>query len=473
MINLSTAPRFDLISNADNTDDSIKFGWITLPAHYRSAWVIDGQHRLYGFSHLDDGYLDDSLFVLAFEQMPVLKEADLFITINHKQKSVPTGLLMSLLADIRLGDPDPSVALSALASSVIRSLNIDKSSPLVRRFALPGVPPEPTQNLTIAEAINGLRRSGLIGRVPKRGKSLIPGPLSDETDEATIARATAVLSAYFDELRNSHPDRWETGRDAYIATNPGIRAQLFIVAEVVAYLTHKKSLDFALLRPDIFAREIIATCKPLFDYLKTASDEQIKEKFSRRFGEGGVTQYAYHLMTILAETHADFGTDEFKRWLEQSESEQIDDVNQFLMKLSEVLMNYVISTLKEIHGTHRLESGEPAFWEVGVQSERIRRNAFDKQEKDKARRKPKEAYLDIVDLIEIVKQNNNWPHFAHVFHNARPDERKGQKHYLGWIIAFNDLRNIAAHKNELKTYSEEDLQFVEWLRIEVDPKVPR
>jgi hypothetical protein len=136
-------------------------------------------------------------------------------------------------------------------------------------------------------------------------------------------------------------------------------------------------------------------------------------------------------------------------------------------------MNYVIATLKEVHGTHRLESGEQAFWEVGVQSERIRRNAFEKQEKDKTRRKPKEAYLDIVDLIEIVKQNNNWPHFAHVFNNARPGEKKGQKYYVGWIVAYNELRNIAAHKNELKTYSEEDLQFVEWLRTEVDSKVPR
>ena len=89
LVNFSDAPRFDLISNKENTDPSIKFGWITLPSKYRSAWVIDGQHRLYGFSHLTDKFLDQSLFVLAFERMAVPKEADLFITINHKQKSVP------------------------------------------------------------------------------------------------------------------------------------------------------------------------------------------------------------------------------------------------------------------------------------------------------------------------------------------------------------------------------------------------
>jgi hypothetical protein len=51
-------------------------------------------------------------------------------------------------------------------------------------------------------------------------------------------------------------------------------------------------------------------------------------------------------------------------------------------------------------------------------------------------------------------------------------KRPGQKYYLGWIQAFNELRNIAAHKNQLKTYADDDLEFVEWLRTEVSPKVP-
>ena len=134
LVNFSDAPRFDLISNKENTDSNIKFGWITLPSKYRSAWVIDGQHRLYGFSHLTDKLLDQSLFVLAFEKMAVQKEADLFITINHQQKSVPRSLLLDLLADIRMGDSNPSTALTALASNVVRRLNTDKSKPISSTF---------------------------------------------------------------------------------------------------------------------------------------------------------------------------------------------------------------------------------------------------------------------------------------------------------------------------------------------------
>lgn len=470
LVNFSDSPRFDLISNKDNSDPNIKFGWITLPSKYRSAWIIDGQHRLYGFSHLDDSFLDQSLFVLAFEKMSVHKEADLFITINHKQKSVPKSLLVSLLADIRMGDSDPSTALSALASSVVRTLNTDKSSPLSRRFAIHGVPPETTQNLTISEAVNGLRRSGLIGKLS--GKSAIPGPLSGATDSDTITRATKVLSSYFEAVRAANPERWEAGKSAYICVNPGIRAHLSVIGEVVNYLSHKKSLDFPLLKPDELSSHVISFCKPILDFIKTAGDEEIRIKFSRKFGEGGVKEYGYHLMQMLTEKHGDFGTEEFQRWVEQSNSERIDDVNQFLMKLSERLTNHVIDTLKAVHGTHRLPSDERAFWEIGVESERIRTNAFQAQQKDKKRTKPKEAYLNIVDLAEIVKQQNNWPHFEHVFKNPRPGERTGQKYYLGWVNTFNELRNIAAHKNQLKTYTDDDLEFVDWLRSEVSPKVP-
>lgn len=470
LVNFSSKPGWKLLPNKENTDPNVKFGWITLPSKFRSAWVIDGQHRLFGFSRLDDEYLDQSLFVLAFEDMSVQKEADLFITINHKQKSVPKSLLVSLLADIRMGDSDPSTALSALASGVVRALNIDKSSPLSRRFAIHGVPPEPTQNLTISEVVNGLRRSGLIGRLAK--KTLVPGPLCGPTDADTIERASEALSLYFEQLRAAHPDRWESGKTAFIATNPGIRAHLLLISEIVAHLSVKKSIDFALIKPAEFSSHVIKFAKPVFTFVSSASDDEISALFSRKFGEGGVREYAFHLMRLLVDAHPDFGNEDFQRWVEQSSSQKIDEVNQFLMKLAERLTDYVIDTLKKVHGTHRLASDEQAFWELGVESERIRRNAFEKQQRDKKRRKPKEAYLDIVDLAEIVKQPNNWDHFEHVFKNPRPDERKGQKYYLSWINAFNELRNIAAHKNQMKTYTDDDLEFVEWLRTDVSPKVP-
>lgn len=466
LLNFSEAPRFDRISNKDNTDPNITFGWLTLPNKFRSAWIIDGQHRLYGYSHLGATFLDQSLFVLAFEKMETRKEADLFITINHEQKSVSKSLLVSLLADLRLGDTNPKTALSALASAVVRALNNDKTSPFARRFAIPGVPPEDKQNLTVSEAVNGLNRSALLGSVVHG--VIAPGAMSGGTDAETIDRSRRILNGYFEKLRAAHPERWERGRVAYVSTNPGIRAHLALIGEIVKYLQHKKQIDFVTLSEDKFVDYVCEVAAPAFELFSTASDRTIEGKFSRKFGEGGVREYLFHLCEAISARHPDFGSDEFKRYLTQRESNKIEEANRFVMKLSEVMTNNIIQTLKQIHGTKQMQSGDPAYWEIGIESRRVKDNAYKKQQEDSPeRRMRKEGYLDVLDLKEIIESGANWPHFESTYNVPMPDEKKGKKYYTGWIAKYNDLRKIAAHKSELRTYSEEDLSFLEWLRTEV------
>lgn len=470
LVNFTDRPKFEPISNKENTDDNIKFGWITLPTKYRSAWIVDGQHRLYGYSRLDDEELDQNLFVVAFEKMDPRKEADLFITINHKQKSVPKSLLVSLLADIRLGDTDPKTALSALASGVIRALNADPTSPLTRRFAVPGLPPEPQQNLTISEAVNGLTRSELLGHVTN--SRLVPGPLAAATDIDTIERAREVLNIYFEALRVSNPTRWEAGKAAYIAINPGIRAHFMLIGEIVRYLQHKRGLDFQELTEKHFAEYVSEVAAPVFAYISKASDDDVKVKFSRKFGEGGVREYLFCLFQLIHSVRDDFGPEDFVKWVSQQESEKIDEANRLVMQLSEKITDCVVTTLKLIHGTKRMPSGDEAFWEIGIESRRVKENAFRKQQEDtRDRRQAKEAYLDLVDLKEIIKQPNNWERFEATFNLPIPGEKKGNKFYLSWIDKFNELRRVAAHKNALRTYTDEDLELLDLLRSELLPRL--
>jgi len=360
--------------------------------------------------------------------------------------------------------------LGALGSAIVRALNTDKTSPLFRRFSVPGVPPEPSQNLTIAEAVNGLRRSGLVGKVS--GKVLLSGPLSDSTDEKSVRRATSILSKYFECVRSAHPERWEAGRSAYVAVNPGIRAHLALIAEIIDYLSAKNDVDCFTLKESEVASRVIGVAGPVIEFVRDATDEQIKEAFSRKFGEGGVKEYTYFLFRLVRNNRSDFGSEEFVRWIEQSESDRIRAANNSLLTLSENLTNFVIKTLKAIHGTQRLPSGEQAFWEIGIQSLPVRKKAFEKQQQDdEERRRPKEGYLDIVDLEIIVKQKENWPTFEYVFNNPREGDKKNSHYYLGWLAVFNKLRNIAAHKNVVRSYTDEDLEFIDWLNSEVAPKV--
>ena len=80
-------------------DTEAGFGYLHLPNRFKSAWIIDGQHRLYGFS---DSEKADSVTipVIAFENLDASTQAKMFVDINSKQKRVPRNLLEDLYSDL-------------------------------------------------------------------------------------------------------------------------------------------------------------------------------------------------------------------------------------------------------------------------------------------------------------------------------------------------------------------------------------
>jgi DGQHR domain-containing protein len=466
LVNFTESCRFDLLSNKDNADPNIKFGLLYLPSKFKSAWVIDGQHRLYGFSNTPDRFLDTSLFVLAFEKMDTKTEADLFITINHEQRSVPKGLLVTLQADLKLGSGDPKESISALASALVRIINSDNTSPFFRRFEIPGILPTETQNLTIAEAVKGLVRSNLFGRVlPKKSK--IPGFFSGQTDDETLARARKITNGYFRSIMDANSVRWEKGRSAYICVNPGIRAHFQLMQEILRFLVEQGDFDPSVENPEKVAAKLVAFIEPILTFLAGASDKAIESNFSRKFGEGGVREYFYNLCEIVQKKHKDFGGDDFKKYKAHAADARVQQADDDIGDLQGAISRVVIETLKKIHGTHELPSGEKAYWDTGIENVEIKQNAYKKQQQATvAKRAPKEAYLDLIDFEKIIKQPSNWPTFEPIF-NVPIQGEKGKKYYLTWLEKLNEIRRVSAHKSPYRQYSDEDLEFVSSIKAEL------
>ncbi len=69
---------------------------VTLPPYYGCAWIIDGQHRLYGFADLAEKNTA-MLPVIAFVNESSHTQAKIFVDINKNQKAVPPDLLVGPL----------------------------------------------------------------------------------------------------------------------------------------------------------------------------------------------------------------------------------------------------------------------------------------------------------------------------------------------------------------------------------------
>jgi len=468
LVNFTESCKFEPISGQVYGAEGTRFGWLFLPSKYKSAWIIDGQHRLFGFTNLDDDALDAPLFVIAFEQMDSQKEADLFITINHEQKSVPKGLLVALQADLKFGSTDPREGLSALSSALVRSLSLDASGPLFRRFAVPGVPTAAGQNLTIPEAVKGLNRSALLGRVVGR-KARLPGYLSGATDEATLVRARKVINGYFAAIMDANPVRWNAGRAGHVSVNPGVRAHLQLMNEALKFLDAKGSIDPHSATPEMLRSALCDFIKPYLTWIADASDEAVADKFSRKFGEGGVTEYFYALCDLVAPSNVGFGSDEYLAYKERAADERNLQADKDITDLQSVISQVVIETLKQVHGEGALSSGDKAYWELGIENFDIRQAAYRKQQQEPvAKRAPKEAYLDLIDFEKIIKQPSNVEHLKPIFSiPLRGVKPNPSKVYLEWLAELNELRRVTAHKSVYRQFTNEDYDFISWIKREI------
>ena len=464
LVNFTEKCRFDLLSNKDNSHIAIKFGWLYLPHKYKSAWVIDGQHRLYGYSHLDERFLDQSIAVIAFEKMETTLEAELFVTINQEQKSVQKSVIVSLQSDLKWGSNEPKERASALASRLAKTLASDPTSPFFQLFSIQGITAKENQSLTIPELVNGVNRSNLLGKAMQ--KNWIPGPLSSSTDEKTIESARRFFNAYFSLIRDANPVRWEAAKQGYIATNPGIRAHMLLVSELFKHVEQKKGVDLSLADSDTLVKSIEKYLAPIISFLSSASSGDIYDRFARKFGEGGVREYADNLNELIHVKYGDFGSPEFLERLERKSGDRVRAANQDVIDLSQSMTDHVIAILKRHYGTQETSSGDKAYWEMGIESPKIKESAYSKQLQDKdANKGAKENYLQILDLKSIVRQRTNWPLFEKVFSIPLEGER-GKIYYLDWMDQFNELRRIPAHPSSTRGYSTADLDFLKYIKSE-------
>jgi DNA sulfur modification protein DndB len=115
--------------NMQGNDSHVKVGTIELPDRYKSAFIIDGQHRLYGYAGTSQKDTE-VIPVIAFSKLPPEKQTNMFVDINTKAKAVKRNLIESLNGELYWNSRDPKYALLALHSMLALDLNDRPDSPL-------------------------------------------------------------------------------------------------------------------------------------------------------------------------------------------------------------------------------------------------------------------------------------------------------------------------------------------------------
>jgi DNA sulfur modification protein DndB len=464
IVSFTKKVRFDRISRDDVAD--VMFGQLYLPDLYRSAWIVDGQHRLYGYSAIDDKFLDQNVIVVAFEQLPKEEEANLFVTINHEQKPVPKHLLDDLEGELKWGSSVPSERVGAISARLINTLNQEIGEAFHNRVTQQGITSTSKTCLTIPALKAAIRRSGLVGKVVIGDSQLDSGPFTGKTDRDTLDRARMALNQYFSRIRNARIVDWEAGRDSVLCTNVAVQAHIILLASLIDYweantASDAKSMDVAdlILSLDEFLNPIISK-------LETASGAELERLFDVPFGSGGPPEYFFRLCRIIKAEFSDFQPDGLKDWEAEQSEDRIKEADDQLKRIVTEMRHVIFSTLKRIHGVKN-----NAYWERGVADKTIKTNAYGRaQDADVDDRLPLEAYLEVVEMKKIVEAKENWSIFKPIFNIPEPGD-KGIAKNTKWMVKINELRRIPAHPARDRHYKVEDFDYIEFVERELMAKM--
>lgn len=442
VVNLKPAKKSGLNFEEKSKVGEEALGILHLPQNYASAWVIDGQHRLYGYAYAReaDGFNNDrtTIPVLAYQNLPAKKEMQLFIDINSKQVKVRTGLLVELYADLHWRSSDPEEAFQALLSRVTSRLNTEKLSPLNERMVVTGKKKTSFRCLTQTSIRDGLETARLLGTISKG--VIVPGPLSTanvDAYEENLKKAVLVLSHCLRMFVNQLENHWRTGDGpgGYLCTNIGIRALFHVIRDVADYVRQKDGTEFYLTSSEEAVSQISPYLQVLIDYFKAAQVQEIQA--FRRIGSSlnAVRQQSFGMEAHIHEKLPDFRPPGLQQYLDSRDEAGTEEATAKVTKIHRKLFDYVIGTLKMHYGIQN-----KAWWTQGIPL-KIRQECTVKWEANN-REGDEEAQLFLINYIEICY--NNWDLFKDVV-SLDATDKQNKKANTKWIKDLNDIRQITAH----------------------------
>jgi len=463
VINIETRQpiRFDQAKGMGGKNAAL--GTLYLPNKYKTAWIIDGQHRLFAYSDLEEAETA-TLPVIAFENLDTDTQAKLFVDINGEQVRVPKSLLSDLWATIHWNSDNPGDQLKALTSRLVKKLGDDPRSPLRDRIIDIGGRKTKTRNITLAALVDEIRKRQLLGSVSSRKAEVItPGSLFIEGLDSTLDRATEVIAGYLQHYANYNDvlrRQWETGggEGGYVSTNSGLIALIRILKTILDHLESKDCIETKRFKASDLVERIWKYQEPVCKFLANAHPSVISE-FRGQYGEAGFRVCTFALLAEINKEFTCFDPPGLQQYIQSLNSKNNPVAYSLVSEIEIAAMNYVTVRLKAKFGEDISQ-----WWHNGV-PEKVRTPAMQKGQ-NAGEYYHYERFLDFINWYEIISQN--FELLGDLFTiDAKPTDSKKKR--LDWWVKANEIRRIVAHPPRGVATDEQ----IEYLRRIRDDLIPR
>lgn len=434
-----------------------KIGILHLPKTYQSIFIIDGQHRLYGYSNSEYRY-KNTVPVVAFVGLDRREQVKLFMDINQNQKAVPRSLKNDLDATLLWDSEIPSERIKALKLAIAIKLGEDPDSPLFNRVMLG----ENTKTLTrcvSTESIKlGLDRSNFFPAYNKYITKQV-GSFYIENNNKTQEILFPFLVGCFNFFKQELQADWDLGdgEDGYLTTNGGIESLIRLFGDIVKHLTETK-------KTSPLTDSIEAILKQCYPYLKVIIDHFYKMDSEQRkwlktlYGAAGRGKYWRTLQELVHKAHPEFNPEGLEKYLKDEEKAFNAESTQIVKDIENCLKHEVKKSLMEHYKENWIKLGVPkkVYLDASTMADTKNFDVLNKEDEVE----PWDC-LYLIDYQKIMLHKSNWSDLFNIKYTRPGEEKSTKERKLKWIETLNEIRNKTSHSRQVK---EEEYNFLCELR---------
>lgn len=396
-INQTKKHKIDFQADAKLDGNKSRLGILRIPNVYGMAYIIDGQHRVYGYagSKRKD---TNTVPVVAFVGMTPEEQLKIFMEINQNQKAVSKDLRLDLEEDLLWNSDSLASRLRALRSSIIKVLANKKESPLYNMITVG----EDTANLSFTSFDNAFTKSTLLPKASgsKFKEESVAYAMYDTTEQDhekamsdSKNRITDFVIRCYSYIKDEYPEIYEKD-NKYIMSIRGVVPFICLISDLRNSLidkNHLKNTSSSIECADAITKYL----KALINGLKNLSIEE-KDKILGIQGKMAETIWLRMFQDLINKEFPEYNPPKLIEWRETQDKELQEKGRKLGQKIVTEIRRIVISNLKDLFGKH---------WDLEINTIK---NACAKRANDQMAKHHKEGvdfeeieWTDMIDMSEL------------------------------------------------------------------------
>lgn len=430
-------------------------GILHLPKRYRSAYVIDGQHRLYGYAN-SLYKITNSIPVVAFLNLAREEQIKLFMQINENQKAVSKNLRTTLNADLLWTSSSYIEQLKALRSRISIYLGENRDSALFDKISIG----EDRRKITQEAFDKSLNQGNFLGKVTKNKIEKIGIFYNGDLDDC-FNKLSIFLKKTFNYIKDNIGKIW-LDPENIILINKGIYAIIKLQSDIIDYLLKETLIDLNSSSETYFKKSI-----PYLDVIIKFfqnMDDDTKESLKKAYGSGGYSKYWRTLQIQVSNVYPQFQPTGLKEYIKREAKEFNTRAFKIIRDIETFFKTDFKNKLERKYGNSWFKKGVPP--QIAKKAIELAYDKNLKVENEEDEIKPWDC-LTIISYRAIASKN--WRDLFEKDY-TRPDERNlrgGKDAKTKWMTKLEQLRNENVHQYYV---SEEEFNFLKdlhsWLILD-------